>query len=295
MNSYTLIAKLRQARENVYLSATDQALFYELVAICNEKKWEKVFEVKPSSIYERLNITDKTFVKSRKVLADAKLLSFETNKDKRIGCKFSFSLILSNSILSTETSKELSNGISDEVSTEVSTGNIPSDNCGSNGVSTGNIPSDTSFPPIKELKHKTGDTRALAHVSPPPEKKKVSRKEKGDNTPLVYPFHSERFFEVWSQLLKCPKWKGKLNYSLQLSLNKLTKYPEEFAIYQIEEAIEKNWTGLVFPNTDEKFKEWLKYGKSNQKSGSNSHTERKGSVNDLAELAERILAGPKAS
>ena len=105
----------------------------------------------------------------------------------------------------------------------------------------------------------------------PPSPKKRSRKEKGDETPLVYPFTSMAFMSAWEALRKTPKWKKKLNYALQLSLNKLSKFEEEFAIRQIERAIESDWTGVVFTGTERDYQEWLKlkYG-NNQKSNQSS-------------------------
>ena len=63
---------------------------------------------------------------------------------------------------------------------------------------------------------------------------------------------------AWTELVKTPKWKGKLNYALQISLNKLGQFEEEFAIRQIERAIESNWTGVVFSGTERDYQEWLK-------------------------------------
>lgn len=59
----------------------------------------------------------------------------------------------------------------------------------------------------------------------------------------------------------------KLNYALQLSLDKLSKFEEEFAIRQVERAIESGWTGVVFTGTERDYQEWLnlKYNGSNRK------------------------------
>lgn len=43
MNSYQLISKLRKVRGDTYLSTASQALYHELVAICNDMKWKEVF------------------------------------------------------------------------------------------------------------------------------------------------------------------------------------------------------------------------------------------------------------
>lgn len=78
---------------------------------------------------------------------------------------------------------------------------------------------------------------------------------------LAIPFQSDRFTEAWNSLLVQPKWRTKTNKALQLSLNKLAKYDEAFAIQLIETAIERGWQGVVFDDTDERYKQW-KLGKS---------------------------------
>lgn len=86
--------------------------------------------------------------------------------------------------------------------------------------------------------------------------KKKIQKEK----PLVFPFTSEAFMSAWDILMQQPKWIKKPNSALQLSLDKISKYNEAFAIMQIEAAIEKQWAGLVYPSTDEKYREWQQGG-----------------------------------
>ena len=44
MNSYQLISKLRKVRDDTYLTTAAQALYHELVAICNDMKWKDVFK-----------------------------------------------------------------------------------------------------------------------------------------------------------------------------------------------------------------------------------------------------------
>ena len=77
---------------------------------------------------------------------------------------------------------------------------------------------------------------------------------------------------AWEALRQTPKWKKKLNYALQLSLDKLSKFEEEFAILQIERAIESGWTGVVFTGTERDYQEGLnqKYG-NNRKSGNSKY------------------------
>lgn len=90
-----------------------------------------------------------------------------------------------------------------------------------------------------------------------------NNKRKNNKESLVYPFTSEEFMRVWSILVVQPKWKKKTESALQYSLDKLGKYDEEFAIKLMEDAIERNWQGVVFDNTDERYNAW-KNGSTSQ-------------------------------
>ena len=289
MNSYQLTSKLKKIRSDTYLTAIDQALYHELVSTCNEKGWKDVFEIKNLQLCSNLNITEKTLIKSSQSLNNAKLIYYQTCKDKRVGCYYSFSPLLStgintgdNTVESTvdsinENAEEANMDkndlkiLSPVLSTLLFTGIIPVDKKVSPLLSTGNTPDDIGNTPIIVI-NKTINVDSHARVREiPPSPKKRSRKEKGDETPLVYPFTSMAFMSAWEALRKTPKWKKKLNYALQLSLNKLSKFEEEFAIRQIERAIESDWTGVVFTGTERDYQEWLKlkYG-NNQKSNQSS-------------------------
>lgn len=290
MNSYQLISKLRKIRNDTYLTAIDQALYYELISICNEKGWKEVFEVRSSVLCTSLNIWDKTLRKSRKILADAGLISFESCRDKRIGCYYSFQTILSNDMKSSVFSsvngtdentgentddnkiKDTQSSVNDTVISSVLRTDENTDDKNSTPViSSVNGTDDIKISPIIDI-NKTINVESHAHVrETPPTPKKKSRKEKGDEIPLVYPFTSMAFMSAWEALRKTPKWKKKLNYALQLSLDKLSKFEEEFAIRQIERAIESDWTGVVFTGTERDYQEWLKqkYGNNQNNRGDN--------------------------
>ena len=245
MNSYQLISKLRKVRDDTYLTTAAQALYHELVAICNDMKWKDVFFVRSNILCGNLDMSDNTLRKSRECLSNAGLIHFRSSKDKRIGCYYSFMKSISDDLLSSATSSATSSAIS-----------------------SANIEDETQIPPIIDnINIKQEESLAHTHESTPPEKPKRSRKKEGDAKPLVYPFTSIAFMSAWTELVKTPKWKGKLNYALQISLNKLGKFEEEFAIRQIERAIESNWTGVVFSGTERDYQEWLKQKKygNNQK------------------------------
>lgn len=283
MNSYQLISKLRKVRDDTYLTTAAQALYHELVAICNDMKWKDVFFVRSNILCGNLDMSDNTLRKSRECLSNAGLIHFQSSKDKRIGCYYSFMKSISDDLLSSATSsatssvniedesandseKEIVN--SSEESSAISSAKNEDDKNTSSAISSANIEDETQFPPIIDnINIKQEESLAHTHESTPPEKPKRSRKKEGDAKPLVYPFTSIAFMSAWTELVKTPKWKGKLNYALQISLNKLGKFEEEFAIRQIERAIESNWTGVVFSGTERDYQEWLKQKKygNNQK------------------------------
>ena len=287
MNSYQLISKLRKVRDDTYLTTAAQALYHELVAICNDMKWKDVFFVRSKILCGNLDMSDNTLRKSRECLSNAGLIHFQSSKDKRIGCYYSFMKSISDDLLSSATSSATSSvNIEDEsandsekeivnsseessaISSAISSAKNEDDKNTSSAISSANIEDETQFPPIIDnINIKQEESLAHTHESTPPEKPKRSRKKEGDAKPLVYPFTSIAFMSAWTELVKTPKWKGKLNYALQISLNKLGKFEEEFAIRQIERAIESNWTGVVFSGTERDYQEWLKQKKygNNQK------------------------------
>lgn len=304
MNSYQLISKLRKVRGDTYLTTAAQALFHELVAICNEMKWKDVFFVRSNVLCGNLDMSDNTLRKSRSSLAASGLIYYETSKDRRIGCYYSFVKKLSNDIVSPAESSAISySKIADDIADHIADEDIDNDEGrfiddipessatssaessakneddkkGTSAISSANFEDETQFPPIIDnINIKQEESLAHTHESTPPTKKK-SRKEKGDETPLVYPFTSIAFMSAWETLRKTPKWKKKLNLALQMSLDKLGKFEEEFAIRQIERAIESEWVGVVFTGTERDYQEWLKqkHGNNQNNRGDNSGSEAK--------------------
>lgn len=282
MNSYQLISKLRKVRDDTYLTTAAQALYHELVAICNEMKWKDVFKKKNSDLCSILNMSEKTLIKSRGDLSDAGLLYFQSTKDKRIGCYYSFTTVISSVYFPDESTDDSTDESSDDnneggeippVESSVETpAKCLDDNLASSELSSGKCLDETQIPPIIDIKTiNKEESLAHTHESTPPKKPKSSKKKEGDEKPLIFPFTSIAFMSAWETLRQSPKWKKKLNYALQLSLDKLSKFEEEFAIRQIERAIESNWTGVVFTGTERDYQEWLKlkHG-NNQKSNQSS-------------------------
>lgn len=74
--------------------------------------------------------------------------------------------------------------------------------------------------------------------------------------PLILPFSSDKFRETWEMLCEEKEWKKKTQNALRMTLKKLGKYDEAFAVELMERAIEKGWKGVVFDDTDAKYQEW---------------------------------------
>lgn len=85
----------------------------------------------------------------------------------------------------------------------------------------------------------------------PPRGKSEGKKVNG--AILTLPFQTERFTTLWNQLVSMPKWKKKPLTSLNLALKRLGKYDEPFACELVSRAIEGNYQGVVFSNTDAEF------------------------------------------
>lgn len=266
MNGYQLIAAMRRTRAETYLSTADQALFHELVAFCNETKWKDIFFVKSSVLCNDLGMSDNTLRKSRKSLSDAGLISFKPSRDKRIGCYYSFSMKLDTDAASSAPVEE--------------------DKQASPATSSAPVEEDVPITPIKE------NIKTLNRETPRPAKRQSGRRKEAVS--LLLPFASERFLAAWDVLRKSPKWEKKHPYALQLSLDKLGRFEEDFAIAQMERAAESNWTGVVFAETEFKYQEWLKckYGKSSntsEQTGSSPAAERKASIDELTSFAGNVL------
>lgn len=84
-----------------------------------------------------------------------------------------------------------------------------------------------------------------------------------DETPaqtktLSFPYSSPKFADTWQELCRQPKWKKKSIDALQMSLNKIAAYPEDYSIVLMEDAIANDYQGLVFASTPANYEEWKK-------------------------------------
>ena len=113
------------------------------------------------------------------------------------------------------------------------------------------------LPPVKNLYGGSKETLPGGSKEILPNNKtiienKSIKKCKGTRPPLILPFSSDKFLETWAALCEEKNWKGKTQKALQLTLNKLARYEEAFAIELMEKTIENGWKGVVFGDTDAK-------------------------------------------
>lgn len=91
MDRYTLDDKLRRTRRRFKLTATEQALYHELVMVCNEEGWAETFSCSNGELCSALGISsEKTLCAARESLINAGLIYYQSGKSKRQFSLYSF-------------------------------------------------------------------------------------------------------------------------------------------------------------------------------------------------------------
>ena len=83
LNGYFFRALLKKTRRRFALRAGEQALYQELVDICNEENWCTSFQVSNGELTTALNCNEKTLAEWRQSLVNAGLLKYDSGKSKR--------------------------------------------------------------------------------------------------------------------------------------------------------------------------------------------------------------------
>lgn len=91
MNGYDLAERMRKTRRRHRLSAATQALYYELVAICNEEGWPDEFKCSNDELCAALQISEKSLITYRLELIQSRLLYYLSGKSKKKIGSYSFS------------------------------------------------------------------------------------------------------------------------------------------------------------------------------------------------------------
>ena len=90
INGYTLTEKMRKTRKKHPLTSTEQALFHELVAICNDDDWTDVFPCSNYDLCSPLQISENTLISARLKLIQVGLIFYKSGKSKRTHSEYSF-------------------------------------------------------------------------------------------------------------------------------------------------------------------------------------------------------------
>jgi len=70
------------------------------------------------------------------------------------------------------------------------------------------------------------------------------------------PFEGPGFKDLWQTLLQMPKWKKKPLSAIEMSCKRLKRFDEVFASHLVENAIEGNYQGVVFSDSQIKFEQY---------------------------------------
>lgn len=87
-------------------------------------------------------------------------------------------------------------------------------------------------------------------------KRENKSENKIENYLLPDGLNTEKFRSAFSTLLQMPKWKKKPATAVEMALKRVSKYEADFAVQLVETTIEGNYQGLVFNDTDLKYKKW---------------------------------------
>ncbi len=216
IDGYTLTEKMRKARRRFRFTATEQALFYELVAICNGEDWRDVFDCSNIELCFALNVNEKTLIKARESLINAGLVYYKSGKNKRVISSYSFV-------------KEF----------KTTTVNFTANRTANDTVN------QTANDSVDKGANDTGDSTDYNKLKQKPNKNILSKVSHGD-----FDFISSDFLEtfiLWLEYKKDRRENYKSEKSLKACYSKLVKLSKDnpaIASQIINEAIANNWAGF---------------------------------------------------
>lgn len=73
---------------------------------------------------------------------------------------------------------------------------------------------------------------------------------------LEFPYDDKEFLKLFFTLCTTKKWRAKEVNTLQMQLKKISAFEVGFSKLLIEESIANEWQGLVYENTDDKYRKW---------------------------------------
>lgn len=207
IDGYTLTEKMRKARRRFRFTATEQALFYELVAICNGEDWRDVFDCSNIELCFALNVNEKTLIKARESLINAGLIYYKSGKNKRIISSYSF--------------------VKEFKTTVTTTVNFTANDTVDKGV------------------NDTGDSTDYNKLKQKPNRNILSKVSHGDFDFISDEFLEA--FSLWLEYKKDRRENYKSEKSLKACYNKLVKLSKgnpAVASQIVDESIANNWAGF---------------------------------------------------
>ena len=211
IDGYTLTEKMRKARRRFRFTATEQALFYGLVAICNGEDWRDVFDCSNIELCFALNVNEKTLIKARESLINAGLIYYKSGKNKRIISSYSF--------------------VKEFKTTVTTTVNFTANQTANKGAN--------------QTANDTGDSTDYNKLKQKPNRNILSKVSHGD-----FDFISNEFLEtftLWLEYKKDRRENYKSEKSLKACYNKLVKLSKgnpAVASQIVDESIANNWAGF---------------------------------------------------
>ena len=214
IDGYTLTEKMRKARRRFRFTATEQALFYELVAICNGEDWRDVFDCSNIELCFALNVNEKTLIKARESLINAGLIYYKSGKNKRIISSYSF--------------------VKEFKTTVTTTVNFTANQTANKGAN------QTANDTVDKGVNDTGDSTDYNKLKQKPNRNILSKVSHGD-----FDFISNEFLETFTLWLEYKK--DRREKSLKACYNKLVKLSKgnpAVASQIVDESIANNWAGF---------------------------------------------------
>ena len=236
IDGYTLTEKMRKARRRFRFTATEQALFYELVAICNGEDWRDVFDCSNIELCFALNVNEKTLIKARESLINAGLIYYKSGKSRRVVSSYSFVKEFKTTVMTTVNN------------TVDNTPDKPTDKGGDK--TTNSTANSTDYNKLKQK----------------PNRNILSKVSHGD-----FDFISDEFleaFSLWLEYKKDRRENYKSEKSLKACYNKLVKLSKgnpAVASQIVDESIANNWAGFFELKNDK-----CEYGNKKQTDSTDS-------------------------
>lgn len=240
IDGYTLTEKMRKARRRFRFTATEQALFYGLVAICNGEDWRDVFDCSNIELCFALNVNEKTLIKARESLINAGLIYYKSGKNKRIISSYSF--------------------VKEFKTTVTTTVNFTANQTANKGAN------QTANDTVDKGVNDTGDSTDYNKLKQKPNRNILSKVSHGD-----FDFISNEFLEtftLWLEYKKDRRENYKSEKSLKACYNKLVKLSKgnpAVASQIVDESIANNWAGFFELKNDK-----CEYGNKKQTDSTDS-------------------------